>query len=493
MKRKCINFIGTICFVCILFFVLKNVSYILSDKRSEIKYYDFFSNKTDFDIIFMGTSHIFNTIYPMELWKEYGISSYNWGYSNCTLAENYWILQDIIKYNKPKLVVIDFYGLVEYDNQGNGKYRNDRILQQHVQFDSIPFSYTKYKGVMDIFDDYDSRADFLFNILIYHERWNKLTKNDFCLCDKSTEKGAEFLSGVGQNVNYLKQEVFEDVNLNSVCSKYIPRVINLCKENDMDLLFVYLPYNADLMSQNLAHTIPMFLNQYSNCNYLNLITDIINTQTDFHSDNGHINYSGSKKVSDYLGKYIKEHYDIPDRRNDENYKSWFNDYENYLSYKTANINNQKIIENVLMLLSDKDFSACVYFKKNSQILKRKNISPLLENMAGQKLAQLEQAVKTNSGYCLIVDGDKKIICESAGEDFQDLETSFGNVSFFTKDGITNLQLQDKANKLNGDWYKPESKVSEPDAQIFVINNRTKKIVSTSRWDFARQENVSKRK
>ena len=31
-------------------------------------------------------------------------------------------------------------------------------------------------------------------------------------------------------------------------------------------------------------------------------------------DKGHLNDSGSKKVANYLGKYIKEHYDIPDTR-----------------------------------------------------------------------------------------------------------------------------------------------------------------------------------
>lgn len=37
----------------------------------------FFNQPKDYDVLFFGTSHVRYGIYPMELWEEYGITSYN--------------------------------------------------------------------------------------------------------------------------------------------------------------------------------------------------------------------------------------------------------------------------------------------------------------------------------------------------------------------------------------------------------------------------------
>ena len=51
-----------------------------------------------------------------------------------------------------------------------------------------------------------------------------------------------------------------------------------------------------------------------------------------------MNTFGAKKISDYLGKYIKEHYKIPDRRNDKKLaERWNKDYKKYQNYIKAKL------------------------------------------------------------------------------------------------------------------------------------------------------------
>ena len=128
---------------------------------------------------------------PMELWDKYGIASYNWGYSNCTPAENYYLIQEILKYTSPKLIVLDVYGVIEYEQYNNGKYRTDRIEQQHVQFDSFPLSLNKIRAAKDLFDDYEHNEDFIWNFIMYHNRWSELDRSDFEY-ELNKEKGAYF-------------------------------------------------------------------------------------------------------------------------------------------------------------------------------------------------------------------------------------------------------------------------------------------------------------
>ena len=107
--------ISCILFATLLLGAIVKCADLLEYKEARKKYTPFYESETNFDVIFLGTSHMWNHVLPMELWKDYGISSYNWGYSNCTPAENYYLIQDILKYTSPKVVVMDVYGLTEYD------------------------------------------------------------------------------------------------------------------------------------------------------------------------------------------------------------------------------------------------------------------------------------------------------------------------------------------------------------------------------------------
>ena len=55
--------------------------------------------------------------------------------------------------------------------------------------------------------------------------------------------------------------------------------------------------------------------------------------TDCYDDSSHLNPSGAKKVTAYLGNYMMSHYEIPDRRNDPAYAKWHDDLVRYTTYK----------------------------------------------------------------------------------------------------------------------------------------------------------------
>ena len=49
-------------------------------------------------------------------------------------------------------------------------------------------------------------------------------------------------------------------------------------------------------------------------------------------DNGtHMNYSGAKKVTDYLGGYISKNYGLADLRGDKSYSYWNDSYNNFVA------------------------------------------------------------------------------------------------------------------------------------------------------------------
>ena len=104
-----------------------------------------------------------------------------------------------------------------------------------------------------------------------------------------------------------------------------------------------------------------FINYFHNLDKLNL-----NFSTDFIDDD-HLNFYGAQKITNHIGKYIKEHYDIPDRRLDPAYAKWNDDYKLYVQNTfaqelNATKNSEKYLE---LLISKKEAlnNTCVFVVK----------------------------------------------------------------------------------------------------------------------------------
>ncbi len=380
--------IGCIVFICLFAVVFYKVDKLLEDKRGLSKYNQFYNSDTNFDVIFFGTSHTYHSVFTQELWKNYGITSYNWGYSHCTLAEDYYLLQEVVKYTDPKLVVIDLYGLTEYEEKGNGKYNTEKVELQHPQFDTIPFSSSKYTAIKDIFDDYYDNWDYLFNFALYHNRWGELTEYDFgsgYLKHKDNyQKGSSILFGHASTV-YIPNAQYTQVDIDTKCAEYIPRIIEFCKEKDIKLQFVYLPYPAEEYQQNVAHTLEDYFVQYDSCSYRNFLDDgILDEMTDIYDDGSHVNYLGAYKITMELGKYLQETYGLKDYREDPEYASWDKDYEKYVNFKSGRFKRNQVIDNLILGYGG-DYRIKLQVNAASDILKKNKVLKSLVKQYGDSL------------------------------------------------------------------------------------------------------------
>ena len=188
MKKRIYAIIKVIIFLFILLICLDIICNITKRKFAYKKSADFFSQKENFDVLFFGSSHMRNSASPMELWNEYGIVSYNLGSGGATIAISYYNLLLACKETKPKMIVIDTYGI-----ERDYKINSDNFTNSmHDTFDPYPLSYTKYLAIKDLCGKeklMDYAMEFLFNFSIYHTRWNELEAEDF-KNTKEYEKGA---------------------------------------------------------------------------------------------------------------------------------------------------------------------------------------------------------------------------------------------------------------------------------------------------------------
>lgn len=375
MRNKIKKVLLSIIFIFVLYIVLLKADNIFERKYSYSKYADFYEQKENFDVLFFGTSHMLLGVLPMELWNDYGIVSYNLANSSETLCTNYWQLVNALKYTNPKLVVIDLYALDAADKA------NQTYLHEFT--DMLPLSPLKARIVTDLLPK-DKWGEYLFELSLYHTRWNELSGDDIRPA-KTSGKGAVIQYEVAKNVSpiLISQDIYEDNE--RVGKEYLQKIIDLCKERDIDVILTYLPYSAPEGDQTVANA-GYIIASDNNISYLNFFyEDMGNLQINYTTDcsdiGSHLNLSGARKTTEFIGQYIMDNYDIPDRRGDEAYSFWAADYEKY-RLDIINVLNS-FDDNLacyLMSLNDKGLETTIYLTEDSLVYQDGDILELLNNI-----------------------------------------------------------------------------------------------------------------
>lgn len=385
----------------LLLAVLVHVSGVLERKESYVKYGPFLEAKEEFDVLFIGNSHMVNGVFPMELWRDYGIVSYNIaGYGN-TVPVSYWAMRNAFDYHKPKLMVIDILDV------GKKSKLTGSSGDLHKALDCYPLSLTKIQAIQDLIDDpyatdddgnyfVDMKWEYFLPLGKYHSRWNVLTESDF-QPEMTKQKGAEAVIGVAQPRDY---EIFEDgyaAEEDGWGFAYLRKMIEECKAQGIDVLLTYLPHPSTQEQQREANAVRWIAEEYG-VNFVDLVymDQVVDYSTDLFDSFSHLNPSGAKKVTDFLGRYIMDHYDISDRRIDPEYKDWEQDYSAYEAHKARYIAGQGKLENLLSLLHDKSFHVNLYVVEGSAVYNHDKLMLLMHNAAREHVFEEDEFVKYSS-------------------------------------------------------------------------------------------------
>lgn len=365
---------------------------------SNFKYDPFFKEGTDYDVLFFGTSHVINAIFPMQLWNDYGIRSYNFGGHANQISVSYGAMRNAVKYHKPKVVVLDVLAI-----DGNSENGMD-ISYSHLSLDAFPLSAEKISAVKDIYPgDKNKQEELIFPYMIYHNKWEGLTgesiKNAIRGLDNVTrEKGAESRIRVEANPYKMtlipKSEQMENV---TVGYRFTEKFVEYCKNNDIQPLLIYIPYPASEDAQKAANS-AYRIAEKENIPFLNMEYDnLVDFDIDCHDATSHLNPSGARKVTDYLGKYLTEHYSLKDWRGDPNVSSlWNKDYEIYRDFLKEKIGGQTDLKLTLMLLNNENFEGRMQVSDlyHPDVVEQKLIKQLGNELSCQKV--LKKKTVTNS-------------------------------------------------------------------------------------------------
>ena len=276
------------------------------------------------DVVFVGSSHCYLGMNPAFVWDEYGMAAFDMAISGMDKDSAYHALKELLKTQKPKVVYVDLYSLF-YD-------RHQVVSNMYRNMLGFNLSKNSYDLVKKYQPD-DGWENYILRWPILHTRYRELKRGDFIISDVN-------VFGRGQNMGFVINsgirpatcDTDETVELSEDNQQWLEDLYELSKERDFQLGFIVIPFYFEDDEQKMINSVKQF-SQERNIDFLdmNRIDIGLDYNIDF-VDIYHCNYFGSKKVTKYVGEYLKEHYDLADHRGDSRYNQWVLD-SNYNSHR----------------------------------------------------------------------------------------------------------------------------------------------------------------
>ena len=124
-----------------------------------------------------------------------------------------------------------------------------------------------------------------------------------------------------------KSEEIIDLN-----KSYVKLMADFCRQNSAEFILVSTPSTKNWNCKK--HNGIQKLADELNVKYIDLNTGDTKLDIDWNKDTrdagDHLNYYGAVKVTDFIGQYVKENYDMPDNRSNPEYVKWNESLERYL-------------------------------------------------------------------------------------------------------------------------------------------------------------------
>lgn len=324
--KKTVRIIIFIGILIALFHVSNN---ILVEKATN-RYYMLskeLKNQEKYDVQIFGSCHAYTSFNPVILEEEYGISSYNMSNPSEIMPATYLRIAEQIKKNKPQVILVETWGINAYETYMPTEEITDLYFRPNIE--NIPFSKEKLQVIEDfealdvwednfpIFKYKDRLLDFSLSEIdfkysfertaelykeeitewMYREMRNRFKHNGFL------SNGAIEVLDYEEQQNHVEDD--EILKIESDIMKYVDKIIELCSENDVEVIFYRAPYVSSKNELKKINYLEGYLKE-RNIRFYDLEKEIeFDYEKDF-KDYQHLSKHGAKKATEFLNEKIME-------------------------------------------------------------------------------------------------------------------------------------------------------------------------------------------
>lgn len=336
MKKNIIRVVAVVLFIVMLFGLQRLVTPKYMDDILEGSFIEeYYDETTNHDVIMVGDCEIYENFSPITMWEEYGVTSYLRGSAQQLIWQSYYLLEETLKKESPKVAVFNVLSMKYNEPQQEGYNR--------MNLDGMQWSQSKYNAIKASMMPNENMLDYVFPLLRFHSRITQLTESDFTYYFNKRK--------VTHNGYYMRADVLpvgeveweeekpEDYTFGDNAWYYLDKMRTLCEEHGTQLVLIKAPSTSPVWYDEYEEQIEAYAAEYDlpYINYLELVEEVgIDYNTDTYDAGLHMNLSGAEKLAKHLGAYLVEIFGLEDHRNDEAFASvWKEKVDFYYEMKAA--------------------------------------------------------------------------------------------------------------------------------------------------------------
>lgn len=327
-----------VCVICSTFYFGYN---FLSNKfRNPDAYYnDSFHNlpEDSMDVIVLGSSHAQYSFSPTFFYEDTGLYAYTLGSACQPLEVSYQMLREALKTQSPKLVILETYTATPLRSacEADSCYVTAEYQMRGME---------KINTINYLPDE--KAASYRNDFMNYHNDWRTKESFDFLFeeDDKSIDQSFGYipLESDYRYDNWWHNSVFNDrssdVELDELDLESLNNILNLCRENDIELLMYFVPMDMlDELNQKYRYKVWGYCDE-NNVKYVDFadLSNELDYRIPIHNDGFHSRVTGASITTSYLANFIKENgYEFSHSDNGL-LNDLYNYYIDYYSYALLN-------------------------------------------------------------------------------------------------------------------------------------------------------------
>ena len=328
MKEKLRISASIIAFTGIFLVLLTALSYVVRTNGDvKDRFSGFYAEKNDtLDIVMIGSSPVFPYYAPPKIWGDSGIAMYPLSSNLQRPAAMKYLVQESEKSQSPQLYIFEMRMFTIEDEE-----LCENMAYTRGVTDNLRYSPLRYAAIQALVpeDTPEGRLSFYLDIIKYHTNWRMLTLPsewaNAAYYKKNSLKGYQFKDEVGPLSMPRSGGAGGTEPIPPEQEAYLRDLIDFLRSEGKDALFIVSPYGESLKDQQMFNYMAEvvdsygypFLNMNDHYEELGLVFE-----EDYADYGSHTNAVGAEKCTDFLTKYLQEHYGFADKRGDKDYASW---------------------------------------------------------------------------------------------------------------------------------------------------------------------------
>lgn len=312
-------------------FLFVSVSYILRTNGGvKERFTGFYAEKDNtIDVFLLGSSPVYPFYSAPKMYGEEGIASYPLSTNNQRPRAIKYLIKEGQKTQDPQLFVIELRMFTMPDEE----WEDTMVFTRGVT-DNMKYSWNRIETINDMVSDKSQRLSYYLDIFKYHSNWGMLFMPSELACfdyEKAHPlKGLEIEQGVGPTEGTDFSAVTEKEAIPKEQEEVLKDLLSFIEDTGKEALFLVSPYEMSLEERKKFNYMRPIIEQagYQMLDMNLYYEEIgIDFSADYYDYGSHVNALGEEKCTAYLQKYLKENYDLQDRRGQAGYDSWDEAYE----------------------------------------------------------------------------------------------------------------------------------------------------------------------